>query len=70
MKENKVRVCVMIDDTIHKKLKDIQAFIIKETAKNYSYSRTVNEILDLGLEDRKLADVLQILVEERSLKGI
>jgi len=66
MKENKVRICVMIDETIHKKLIDIQAFLIQETARNYSFSRTVNEILDLGLEDRKLSDVLKILIEEQN----
>lgn len=63
-----VRVCVLIDEDIHKKLRDIQAFIIQKTGKSYSYSRTINEILDLGLEDRKLSDVLKILIEEQNLK--
>jgi len=67
-KKDLVRVTINLDEVLIIRLKEIQAYIIKETHMSYSFSKVIAEILDLGLEDRKLSDVLKILVEEAKLK--
>lgn len=64
----KHRVCIIIDEKIYKKTRDVQAFLIKETSKNVSFSKIVSEILDVGLQDKKFSDVIKIIIEEKKLE--
>ncbi len=61
----KHRVCIIIDEKIYKKTRDVQAFLIKETSKNVSFSKIISEILDVGLRDKKFSDVIKIIIEEK-----
>jgi len=63
----RVRVCLSIDEEIYKKTRDVQAFLIKETSRNISYSKTVSEILDIGLQDGKFSDVIKLIIKEKKL---
>jgi len=62
------RITIMIDGELYKKTRDVQAFLIKETCRNWSYSKTLSEILDIGLKDRKFTDVIQNIIEEKKLE--
>jgi len=62
------RITIMIDGELYKKTRDVQAFLIKETTRNWSYSKTLSEILDIGLKDRKFSDVIQNIIEEKKLE--
>ena len=57
----------MIDNELYKKTRDIQSFLIKETSRHWSYSKTLSEILDIGLKDKKFSDVLNNIIEEKKL---
>ena len=39
------RITIMIDDDLDKKLRFLQAKIIRETQSSYSYSRALNDVL-------------------------
>ncbi len=62
------RITIMIDDELYKKTRDVQSFLIKETSRNWSYSKTLSEILDIGLKDKKFTDVISNIIEEKKLE--
>lgn len=64
----KHRVCLSIDKNLYKKVREIQSFLIKETNNNYSFSKAISEILDVGLQDKKFSDVIKIIIEEKKLE--
>jgi len=43
------RITIMIDDENVKKLRNLQAKLIKESEKSVSFSRVLNEIIKKGL---------------------
>ncbi len=44
------RITIMLEDDLVKKLHEIQAKQIKQSAKSVSFSRVVNEVLRKGLK--------------------
>ena len=44
------RVTIMIDDDLDKKIRFIQAKLIKETNSSVSFSRVINDTLEKGLK--------------------
>lgn len=43
------RITIMIDDENNKKLRNLQAKMIKESDESVSFSRVINEIIEKGL---------------------
>jgi len=43
------RVTIMLDENLEKKLRKIQAKLIKDSKKSMSFSQVVNDILRIGL---------------------
>ncbi len=43
------RVTIMLDENLEKKLRKIQAKLIKNSKKSMSFSKVVNDILRIGL---------------------
>jgi len=43
------RVTIMIDDENHKKLRNLQAKMIKESDESVSFSRVINKVIEKGL---------------------
>jgi len=43
------RITIIIDDDNHKKLRNLQAKMIKESEGSVSFSRVINEIIEKGL---------------------
>jgi len=43
------RVTIMLDENLEKKLRKIQAKLIKNSKKSMSFSQVVNDILRIGL---------------------
>ena len=43
------RVTIMLDENLEKKLRKIQAKLIKNSKKSISFSQVVNDILRIGL---------------------
>jgi len=68
LKRNVVRVCISLDEEIYKKLREIQAFLIKETNSNVSFSKVISDVTDVGLQDKRFSDVVKILIEENKIK--
>lgn len=66
-KSTRIRVCLNVDEGIYKQVRNIQSFLIKETNKNISFSKVVEEVLDIGLNDKKFSDVMKIIIEEKKL---
>ena len=65
----KHRVCIIIDEKIYKKTRDVQAFLIKETSRNVSFSKVISEILEVGLTNhKKYSDIIKIIIEEKKLE--
>jgi len=64
-----IRVCLNIDEEIYKKTREVQAFLIKQTSKNISFSKVISEVLDIGLKDKKFSDVINNIIEERKLES-
>jgi len=45
------RITIMLDDELAKKLRIIQAKLIKESAKSVSFSKVLNETVKQGLKN-------------------
>jgi len=43
------RITIVLNDENHKKLRNLQAKMIKESTKSVSFSRVINEVLEKGL---------------------
>ncbi len=71
----KVRVCLSIDEDLYKKTRDIQSFLIKETSRNFTFSKVISEILEVGLTNgvdspssRRFSDAIKKIVEAKKLE--
>lgn len=42
----------MMDEELYKKLRTLQAFLIKQTIRNVSFSKVVSEVTEIGLQQK------------------
>jgi hypothetical protein len=50
------RVTIMVDDELDKRVRSQQAKMIREISGSYSYSRTLNDIVEIGLKKRNAGE--------------
>ncbi len=48
-----LRISIMLDENLEKKLRVLQAKLIFKSKKSVSFSRVINEVLDDALKKRK-----------------
>jgi len=48
-----IRISIMLDENLEKKLRELQAKLISKSKKSVSFSQVINEVLDEGLKKRK-----------------
>lgn len=64
------RITIIIDEVTLLKLREVQANLIKETKRSWSFSKTIRLVSSIGLGVKNFDPIIQKVIEKTNMEPI